>query len=137
MNTQDKYPDGPPCVESVPIRTILRFEGGELSLVGMRASHNGPTPTTVMPRDEYEERMVGFEAHMRARPDKQDPPRNTKLTRPAEQYPGEAERMIAEMTRGAISSIQRARDATDSVRLRVELEEAAWFIAQARRWATP
>lgn len=115
MNAQDKYPDGPP----------LMFPGGQVDTSRMRASHNGSTPTTLSASDaKYYLGMQGVT-------------RNTKLTRPAEQYPGEAERMIAEMTRGAISSIQRARDATDPVRLRVELEEAAWFIAQARRWATP
>lgn len=103
MNTQDKYPDGPPF--------FLSFPGGTVITTEMRFAHpGGVTPTTL---------------------------RNTKLTRPAEQYPGEAERMIAEMARLAIVSIQRARDATELPRLLAELDQAAWFIAQARRWATP
>ena len=117
MNTQDKYPDGPPCVEARVALSgrsesgrVLWFDGGPVDTSAMRASHNGPTPTTL---------------------------RNTRLARPAEQYPGEAERMIAEMTRLATASIQRARDATELPRLLAELDEAAWYIAQARRWATP
>lgn len=134
MNTQDKYPDAPPCVES---RELPEFYTRALVETATGANcgvlHLEVGPVTLAGRD-LDNQPVGAPTQS-----VRDATalRNTKLTRPAEQYPGEAERMIAEMTRLATVSIQRARDATDPVRLLVELDEAAWFIAQARRWATP
>ncbi len=88
----------------------LPFAGGPVDTSGFVASHNGPTPTTI---------------------------RNAKLTRPAEQYPGEAERMIDEWTRQAVAAIQRARDATSGPRLVSELEEAQHAVGEALRWSKP
>jgi hypothetical protein len=88
----------------------LAFPGGIIDAGSWVHSHNGPTPTTI---------------------------RNTKRTRPAEQYPGEAERMIDTWTLNAMAAIQRARDATTGPRLVSELEEAQHAIGEAIRWSKP
>jgi hypothetical protein len=130
---REKYEDGPPNVENRDTASMrgvmLPFTGGPVDTSGMRASHNGPTPTTVR---EVAWRDVDIE--------KGETPvrvRNAKLTRPAEQYPGEAERMIDTWTKLATTAIVKARDATDEVRLVSHLEEAAHAIGEALRWAKP
>lgn len=87
---------------------LLRFAGGPVDTTGMRAS--GPTRTTLS---------------------------NQKLTRPAETYPGEAERMIETFTRLAVESLKASRCATSGPRLVSELEEAQHLVAEALRWAKP
>lgn len=88
----------------------LAFPGGPVDTSAFPASHLNGTPTTI---------------------------RNTKLTRPTEAYPGEAERMIDEWTRLAVAAIQRARDATSGPRLVSELEAAESAIREALRWSKP
>ena len=89
---------------------LLPFPGGKVNTAPFVETHNGPTPTTV---------------------------RNAKRTRPAEMYPGEAERMIDTWTRHAIAALQRARDATSGPRLVSELEAAQHAVGEALRWSKP
>jgi hypothetical protein len=107
MTSRATPEDGPPMA---PVR-VLRFAGGVVELTGVRESHpGGVTPTTIT---------------------------NAKHTRPAEQYPGEAERMIDTWTTLAIAAVQRARDATTPKHLVSELEGAARAVSEALRWSKP
>ncbi len=101
------HEDNPPMTPPVTPRNLV-FAGGIVELSHMQASHPNGTPTTI---------------------------RNAKLRRPAEQYPGEAERMIDDWTRLAVAAIQRARDATSGPRLVSELEAAESAIREALRWS--
>lgn len=114
MKTYTPTEDNPPPCRAQATATIrgarLPFPGGAVDTSTMRQAHPNGTPTTI---------------------------RNAKLARPAEAYPGEAERMLGEWTRLAVAAIQRARDATTGPRLVSELEEARHAVGEALRWAKP
>ena len=124
MNCRDEHENGPPMLRGIArveraTASTLRFPGAIEYLPGAGCVDTGSfvdmhpnhvTPTTMT---------------------------NTKLTRPVEQYPGEAERMIDTWTRNAIAAIERARDATTGPRLISGLEEAAHAIGEALRWGKP
>ncbi len=120
--------DNPPMTPPSRPRNLV-IHGVELKLDAMRQSHpGGVTPSTfgIEPASPGATRLEGVRVT-----------RNAKLTRPAEQYQGEAERMIDEWARLAVAAIQRARDATSGPRLVSELEEAQHAVGEALRWSKP
>lgn len=116
--------DGPPAIPPVERPRFHRVFGALCFPGAVDVPGAGPVDTSAMP-----ESHPGGVTRTTLR--------NEKLTRPVEQYPGEAERMIDTWTRLATAAIQRARDATTGPRLVSEIEEAQHAIGEALRWAKP